>query len=131
LTGAEASVTERLNQLATISVARGVGFAGLAIVCTMVGFSGSLPALLKAGGLGAALVTTVLIMKASTAPRVSHRRTEIWLMLEAHERPPADFAQRMIVTARRSALIRFALASAWVATALLSLSLVARLAGFR
>jgi hypothetical protein len=124
-------VTERLNQLATLSVARGVGFAGLAIVCTMVGFSGSIPALLKDGGLGVALVTTVLMMKASSAPRLSHRRTEIWLMLEAHERPPESLAQGLIVSARQAALLRFAFASAWVAAALLGLSLLARLAGMR
>ena len=124
-------MTDRLHQLATISVARGVGFAGLAIVCTMVGFSGSIPALLKAGGLGAALVTTVLMIKASSAPRLSHRKTEIWLMLEAHERPPEGLAQALIMSARQGALLRFAFASAWVAAALLGLSLLARLAGLR
>lgn len=123
-------MTERLNQLATISVARGVGFAGLAIVCTMVGFTGSVPALLKAGGLGAALVATVLILKASGAPRMPHRRTEIWLMLEAHERPPEDMAQTLIVSARQHALYRFAHAAASVAACFLALSLFFRLAGF-
>ena len=124
-------MTERLHQLATISVARGVGFAGLAIVCTMVGFSGSIPALLKVGGLGAALVTAVLVLKAGGAPKLSHRRTEIWLMLEAHERPPAGLAQSMISSARQSALLRFAFASAVVTAVLLGLSLLARLAGLK
>ena len=124
-------MTERLHQLATISVARGVGFAGLAIVCTMVGFSGSIPALLKVGGLGAALVTAVLVLKAGGAPKLSHRRTEIWLMLEAHERPPDGLAQTMIASARQGALLRFAHAAASIAAALLALSLLARLAGFR
>jgi hypothetical protein len=124
-------VTERLNELATISVARGVGFASLAIVCTMVGFSGSIAAMLKAGGLGAALVTAVLIMKASTAPGLPHRRTEIWLMLEAHERPPDGLAQRMISSARQVALLRFALASALVSATLLGLSLIAGPIGLR
>jgi hypothetical protein len=52
-------------------------------------------------------------------------------MLEAHERPPDGLAQTLIVSARQGALLRFAFASAWVATALLCLSLLARLAGFR
>ena len=124
-------MTERLNQLATISVARGVGFAGLAIVCTMIGFSGSIPALFKAGGLGAALVAAVLILKAGGAPRLPHRRTEIWLMLDAHERPPDGLAQTMIASARQIALLRFALAAAWVAAVLLGLSFLARIAGLR
>jgi hypothetical protein len=124
-------VTERLNQLATISVARGVGFAGLAIVCTMVGFSGSIPALLKAGGLGAALVAAVLILKAGSAPRLSHRKTEVWLMLEAHERPPDPLAQELITSARQMALLRFALAAASVAAVLLALSFLARVIGLK
>jgi hypothetical protein len=124
-------VTERLNQLATISVARGVGFAGLGILCMMVGFSGSPSAMLKAGGLGAALVTAVLIMKAGAAPGLPHRRTEIWLMLEAHERPPDSLAQTLIASARRSALLRFAHAAAIVSAAMLGLSLMSRIVGLR
>lgn len=121
---------ERLNQLATISVARGVGFAGLAIICMMVGFSGNPHALLKAGGLGALLVTAVLVMKARAAPQFRYRRTEVWLMLEPHERPPEAYAQRMIAAAREAALFRFAQASAATAVGFLTCATLVKLAGF-
>jgi hypothetical protein len=117
-------MTERLNQLATISVARGVGFAALAIVCTMVGFSSHLPAFLKAGGIGFLLVAAVLILKAQAAPRTAHRRTELWLMLEDHERPVGQSAQQLITLARQNALYRFAQIAAVVSAVLLGLSAV-------
>jgi hypothetical protein len=119
-------VTERLNELATISVARGVGFAGLAIVCTMVGFSSYLPAFLKAGGLGFLLVAAVLIVKAQAAPRTAYRRTELWLLLADHERPPAERAQQLISRARQRALYRFGLGAAILSALLLGLSIIAR-----
>jgi hypothetical protein len=110
---------DRLNELATLSVARGVGFAGLAILCAMIGFYGNAHALLKFGGLGSLLVAAVLIVKARAAPRLAYRRTELWLMLEPHERPPAAIAQRVIAVARQAALFRFAHASAAVSVAFL------------
>jgi hypothetical protein len=108
-------VLERLNQLAILSVARGVGFAALAIACAMVGFYGNPHALFKFGGLGFLLIAAVLIMKARSAPDLRYRRTEVWRMLEPDERPPEAYAQRMIA----AALLRFAQATASVSVALL------------
>jgi hypothetical protein len=115
-------MTERLNQLATLSVARGVGFAALAIVCTMVGFSSHLPAFLKAGGIGFLLVAAVLILKAQAAPRKAYRRTELWLLLQDHERPSKLVAQQLITRARQKALYRFAQIATAVSAVLLALS---------
>jgi hypothetical protein len=112
-------VLERLNQLALLSVARGVGFAALAIVCAMVGFYGNPHALLKFGGLGFLLVAAVLIIKARSASALRYRRTEVWQMLEPHERPPDAYAQRMIAAARQAALLRFAHTTAAASVAFL------------
>ncbi len=112
-------VLERLNQLAILSVARGVGFAALAIACAMVGFYGNPHALFKFGGLGFLLIAAVLIMKARSAPDLRYRRTEVWRMLQPDERPPVAYAQRMIAAARQAALLRFAQATASVSVALL------------
>ena len=120
---------DRLDQLAILSVARGVGFASLAVLCVMIAFAGHPAALLKAGGIGALLVTAVLMLKAHGASKLAYRRTEVWLMLEAHERPPDAYAQRLIASARRKALLRFALAAASVGASFLGASVLARLAG--
>jgi hypothetical protein len=117
-------VLERLEKLAALSVARGVGFAGLAIVCMMIGFAGHLPAFLKAGGIGFLLVTAVLILKAQVAPATAYKRTELWLMLEEHERPPGELAQRLIATARQNALYRFAYIAAFTSAVFLGSSAV-------
>lgn len=118
---------ERLDRLAAVSVARGVAFAGLAILCTMIGFAGHLPAFLKAGGIGFLLVTAVLILKAQTAPTTAYKRTELWLMLEDHERPSGEAAQRLIAAARQNALYRFAYIAAITSAAFLGSSALARL----
>ena len=81
---------DRLDQLATISVARGVAFAGLAIICMMIGFAGHLPAFLKAGGIGFLLVAAVLILKAGTAEKTASKRTELWLMLAENDLYPSN-----------------------------------------
>lgn len=98
----------RLHVLAEISTARACGFAGLAILCLMVGLSSSLATTLKGGGYAALLVATVLLLMARRAPAKPYRRTELWLMLDDGERPPDALAQRLLAEARRAAFLRFA-----------------------
>lgn len=88
---------------AIISVARGCGFGGLAAVTAMLGFAHDPPAAVKFGGMSSLLTALVLLAKASRARFSPYKRTEIWLMLEANERPPAIFAQLVIGEARRCA----------------------------
>lgn len=118
---------ERLDKLAVLSVARGVAFAALAILCTMIGFAGHLPAFLKAGGLGFLLVAAVLILKAQAAPRTAYKRTELWLMLADDERPSSEAAQHLIAAARQHALYRFAHIAAVAAAAFLGSSAAAKI----
>lgn len=122
---------ERLDRLATVSVARGVAFAALAIFCIMIGFAAHLPIFLKAGGIGSLLVTAVLILKAQTAPKTAYRRTELWIMLDDDERPSGEVAQRLITIARQNALYRFAYIAAIASAAFLGSSVLAQLVAVR
>ncbi len=103
-----ADPSRRIRLLAEISTARGCGFAGLAILCLMVGLSGNIAATLKAGGYCALLVMAVLLLMAQRAPSKPYRRTELWLMLSEAERPPEPLAQRMLAGIRQAVFLRFA-----------------------
>jgi hypothetical protein len=111
---------------AWISIARGCGFAGLATVCGMVGFSYDPALALKFGGYCALLTSSVLLLKAWRAAHVRYSSTETWIMLEKDQRPPAPVAQAMIAGARRRMLYLFASHSARIAVLMLSGSLILR-----
>jgi hypothetical protein len=116
----EAAMTvDRLESLADMSVARGCGFAGLAIVCAMVGFAFDPVFAFKAGGALCLAMTGTLLVKAWRAPWTSHKRTEIWALLDKTERPPADAAQWLIAAVRRRACLKWADISARFAVGLL------------
>lgn len=118
---------DKVEMCAWISVARGCGFAGLAIICGMVGLSFDPPAALKFGGLSALLVCAVLVLKALRAARVRYKDTETWLMLEDRDRPPAALAQSLITGARRRMLFSFARVNAMFAAGCFSGSFLMRL----
>jgi hypothetical protein len=115
---------EKIEQLAHASVARGCGFAMLAIATTMIGLSSQFDIALRAGGLGCLLMCFVLIGLSWRAPATPYKQTELWLMLEPAERPQPTVAQDIISAARQEALLEFALRSAWLALALLSMALL-------
>jgi len=114
----------RMRLLAEISTARGCGFAGLAILCLMVGLSANIATTLKAGGYSALLVMTVLLLMAQRAPAKPFRQTEVWLMLEEAERPPEPLAQRLLSGVRRAAFLRFAAYHAVAAATMLTAGFV-------
>ena len=109
---------DHLRRTAFVSVGRACGFAGLAIVCVMVGFSYDLVAAARAGGILTLLVTVVLIMKAREAVWRDYRRTELWLMLEKDERPPPAIAQAVTSTVLQDAYFWFARHTAGISVAL-------------
>ena len=115
---------EHVRNSAQISIARGAGFALLAIFCTMVGLSGEPALALKTGGSLCLLASAVLGLKAQLSPKRSYKRTEVWLMLNADQRPPAPVAQRVIGTALQDAFRLFAIYYAKAAVVLLILGLV-------
>lgn len=101
-------MADAVENSAMLSVARGCGFAGLAIGCAMLGFSFDPPLALKFGGFATLLTCAVLVLKAMRSHAVAYRRTETWLILPDEFRPPAPVAQIVVARARRRALIVFA-----------------------
>jgi hypothetical protein len=111
---------ETIERLTLISVARGVGFAALGVLCLMVGFAEDFVNVLRSGGIGSLLITVVLYFKAQNASVMNYKRTEVWIMLKPDERPPEDVARRMVAECRRDILLRWSERSAWIAASLLA-----------
>jgi hypothetical protein len=114
----------RIEALAEVSVARGCGFAGLAILTLMLGLSWDFALACKVGGLLTLFVCLVLAAKAGLALRRPVRNTELWMLLERRDRPHPELAQSILGQALRTCYLRFALNAALLAVALLSTSLV-------
>jgi len=103
---------EKLRYVAFISIARGVGFSGLAIFTLMVGLSYQPVLALRSGGVLLLILIAGLLLKAQRAPQMDHRDTEAWLLLDRSERPADSVARRAIAGALREACLWFA---RWIA----------------
>lgn len=101
-----------IRSLAMISVFRGCAFGALAIITGMVGLSFDITAALRFGGMAMLLMTAILILKAWRADSQSYKQTEVWIMLDPEQRPPAALAPLLIASARQAAFYRFAYLSA-------------------
>lgn len=99
---------DRIEMLATRSVARGCGFAMLAIGTMMAGLSYQPALALEMGGVFSLVVTLVLLVCAARAPSKPYRETELWVMLEPGERPPSTIAQGIVSRQLKSAYLNFA-----------------------
>lgn len=99
----------RLWALANVSVGRASAFGLLAIFCLMVGLAGYPIIALKTGGVALLFGAAILIVKAEMSDRRSYKRTELWTLLEKHERPVQQVAQQVIGNTLREAFYRFAL----------------------
>lgn len=117
---------ENLRRAAFISIGRACGFAGLAIFCVMIGTSSNLLFAFRAGGIGMVLLTIILLIRARGALYQNHRDTEMWLILEDHQRPPEAYARWAATTVLRDAYLWFAQYAAglsillWVCALLIS-----------
>jgi hypothetical protein len=118
-----------IEDAAELSVARGCGFGALAIATCMVGLSAEMPLAFQCGGILVLVMTLVLVLRGLAAPRMSYKRTEVWLMLEPDARPKATVAQQLIGRALREVYLRYALRSAAMAAVLLVGSVIMRLIG--
>lgn len=114
----------KLDQLAHLSVARGSGFAALAIATVIFGLSGHMATAFKIGGVLMLLCCLVLLLKAAYASRRRYRDTELWVLLEPEDRPAKAIAQRIIATVMRQKYLTFAHYFALGAVALLAGSLL-------
>jgi hypothetical protein len=110
---------ETIERLAHVSVARGCGFAALAIVTLMIGLSGDMVTALEIGGMLSLAVCCTLLLKSWLYGQRDYKRTELWLMLSPQERPHSDIAQHLIATALIYSCLRFALHAARLAAGLL------------
>lgn len=115
---------EKIEALAEFSVARGSGFALLAIFTTMIGLSPEPQLMLKCGAILCLMACMTLVLKAMMATSRSHRSTELWVLLKPDERPSEAVAQRVISQVLRDAYYRFALYFAMGAGALLVMAIV-------
>ena len=111
---------QRIERLAHISVARGCGFAGLAILTFMIGLSGNMVVALQTGGILCLVVCGLLLLKAWLAGQRSYKSTEVWLMLAPQERPGSEIAQHVIGTALCDTCLRFALLASRLSIGLLA-----------
>jgi hypothetical protein len=114
----------QIERTAEISVARGCGFAMIAIVTLMVGLSADVKTALLAGGYLSLMTCLVLAMRGWGSKRRPYKRTEVWVMLLPEERPPPGVAQRVIGSALRDAYLTYAMRAATFGAVLLSLALV-------
>jgi hypothetical protein len=115
---------EHMRRVAYETVLRACGFASLAIFCVMIGMSFQPKLAFQAGGFLTTLMCGVLMLKAYEARTKDHRRTEMWLYLEKHQRPPASYAQWASATVLRETYLRFALWTSMVSIAMWVLALL-------
>jgi len=120
---------ERIEELAEVSVARGCGFAALAIVCVMVGLADQMHLSCKVGGILTLLACLVLAIRGLAATSKPYKRTEVWVMLNAVDRPQPAVAQQLIGNILRGVYLRFALHAAIVSLILLCVSQLLQLFG--
>jgi hypothetical protein len=120
---------ERMRRIAFQTVQRACLFGALAIFCLMVGLSYELRLAFKAGGTMTILMAGVLIYKAREARTKPYRKTEMWLYMPKHYRPPEDYAQWASATVLRETYLNFALWTSAIAVAMWVIALVLALAG--
>ncbi|WP_436642531.1 hypothetical protein [Microbaculum sp. FT89] len=119
---------DELRRLAFVSIGRACGFAGLGILCVMLGLTYDPLVAVRSGGILMTIATLVLLLKARVALTQDVRRTEMWLMLDEGKRPAAAYAQWAGATVLRDAYLWFAQYAAglsavlWVTALILSLS---------
>jgi hypothetical protein len=122
---------DHIRKLAWISIARGCGFGLLAIFCFSFGFILRPAFALTLAGVGILLMVFILILKAVRTDSLSHKRTEIWLMLAPDLRPPPEVASVIIMRVRRDVMLHFAQGWSFVAAGCLGLAAMLQIAGFR
>ncbi len=104
-----------IRRYAELSVRRGCGFALMAIVTAMVGFSGEPWIAVRSGAMFVLIAALVLFWRGWTARRRNYRHTEVWLMIEDAPALPRDRLQAMIGGALADVYFAHARLAAYVA----------------
>lgn len=113
-----------IRQYAELSVRRGCGFALMAIVTAMVGFSGEPWIAIRAGAVFVLIAAIILYWRGRQAKRRNFRRTEVWLMIEDVPALPRERLQTMIGGALAEVYYRYARLAAYVALAMCLIDLL-------
>lgn len=114
---------QAIESAAYTSVGRACGFAGLAVLCVMLGLSFEPALATRTGGVMCLGLAVVLMLYGYFAPFRPYKQTELWLILPENQRPPDAFAQQVIGNQLRETAMRFAIWAALAATAFLLASL--------
>lgn len=112
-----------IKRHAELSVRRGCGFALMAIVTAMVGFSSEPWIAVRAGAIFVLIAAIVLFWRGRSARARNYRRTEVWLMIEDAPALPRDRLQDMIGAALTDAYFHHARLAAYVALAMCAIDL--------
>jgi hypothetical protein len=109
---------------AELSVRRGCGFAVVAIVTAMVGFSGQPWIAVRAGAVFVLILAAVLFWRGRAARQRNYRHTEVWLMIEEAPALPRERLQSMIGGALADAYFLHARLAAYVALAMCAIDVL-------
>ena len=107
-----------IRRHAELSVRRGCGFALMAIVTAMVGFSSEPWIAVRSGAVFVLIAAVVLFWKGWTARKRNYRRTEVWLMIEDAPALPRERLQTMIGGALADVYFSHARLAAYMALAM-------------
>jgi hypothetical protein len=114
---------DRLAQFAFSLTLRDASFVALAAFTLMVGFSFDPPLALVIGAHVALIFSLFLLYRVTVLTDERMKRTELWRVLEPHERPRGDFALVLAHDRLEEVLLRFSKTAAGVACTLFSLSI--------
>jgi hypothetical protein len=104
-----------IRRYAELSVKRGCGFAAMAIVTAMVGFSSEPWIAVRAGAVFVTIAAVVLFWKGWSARTRNYRHTEVWLMIEEVPALPRERLQDMIGGALADVYFAYARQAAYIA----------------
>ncbi|MDP2377198.1 MAG: hypothetical protein A3D94_05920 [Alphaproteobacteria bacterium RIFCSPHIGHO2_12_FULL_66_14] len=107
-----------IKRCAELSVRRGCGFALMAIVTAMVGFSAEPWIAIRSGAVFVLIAAAVLFWKGWTARTRNYRHTEVWLMIEDAPALPRERLQTMIGGALADVYFHHARVAAYMAIAM-------------
>jgi hypothetical protein len=121
---------ENMRRIAHETVQRACLFGSLAIFCIMVGMSFQPKLAFQTGGTFTTLMAVILIYKAHEALTKDYRKTEMWLYLEKHQRPPEAVAQWASSMVLRQTYLTFAVWTAGTAIVMWVIALVLSVIGY-
>ncbi len=113
-----------IRRYAELSVRRGCGFALMAIVTAMVGFSGEPWIAVRSGAVFVLIAAVVLFWKGWTARSRNYRHTEVWLMIEDAPALPRERLQGLIGGALAEGYFSHARLAAYMAVTMCVIGLV-------